>query len=103
MEEEVFDDVDDDKDYVQENDHERTTKRKQYQCIQDLSDGFIDDPLRKEYRHIQTGLQSVRLEYYVLTEKLLSVYHMLYEQAEAAVRETANELFDWKKYGAWKS
>ena len=27
------------------------------------------------------------------------VYHMSYEQAEAAVRETANELLDQKKYG----
>ena len=50
MEEEVFDDVDDDEDYVQENDQELTTKRKKYQYIQDLSDDFIEDPVPKEYR-----------------------------------------------------
>ena len=89
MEKKVFDDVDDDKDYVQENDQETTTKIKKYQYIQDLS-GFIDNPLPKKYRHIQTGLQSVCPEYYALIEKLLSVYHMLYELAKAAVRETSN-------------
>ena len=43
------------------------------------------------------------LEYYILIEKLLSVYDMLYEQAEAAIQETANELLDWKKYRSQKS
>ena len=38
----------------------------------------------------------------MLIEKLLSVYRMYYEQAEAAGRKTANELFDRKKYGTWK-
>ena len=50
MEEEVFDDVDDDEDYIQENDQELTTKRKKYQYIQDLGDDFIEDPVPKEYR-----------------------------------------------------
>ena len=103
MEKEVFDDVDDDEDYVQENDQELTTKRKKYQYIQDLSDDFIEDPVPKEYRYIWTGLQNARPEYQVLIEKMLSVYHMSYEQAEAAVWKTANELFDRKKYGLWKS
>lgn len=52
MEEEVFYDVDDDEDYVQENDQELTIKRKKYQYIQDLSDDFIEDPVPKEYRYI---------------------------------------------------
>ena len=43
------------------------------------------------------------LEYYILIEKLLSVYDMLYEQAEVAIQETANELLDWKKYWSQKS
>ena len=62
-----------------------------------------NDPLPIEYRHIRRGLQSVRPEYYVLIEKFISVYHMSYEQAEAAVRETANDLFGRKEFGKWKS
>ena len=99
MEKEVFDDVDDDEDYVQEYDQELTTKRNKYQYIQDLSDDFIEEPVPKEYRYIWTGLQNAGPEYQVLIEKMLSVYHMSYEQAEAAVWETANELFDRNKYG----
>ena len=52
MEKEVFDDVDDDEDYVQEYDQELTTKRNKYQYIQDLSDDFIEEPVPKEYRYI---------------------------------------------------
>ena len=52
MEKEVFDDVDDDEDYVQEYDQELTTKRNKYQYIQDLSDDFIEKPVPKEYRYI---------------------------------------------------
>ena len=60
------------------------------------------DPLPPEFRHIRNGLRSVRPEYYVLIEKLISVYHMSYRQAQAAVFETANHLFGRKQYGQWK-
>ena len=76
----MFYDVDDDEDYVQENDQELTIKRKKYQYIQDLSDDFIEDPVPKEYRYIWTGLQNAHPEYQVLIEKMLSVYHMSYEK-----------------------
>ena len=39
----------------------------------------------------------------VLCPEFLSVYHMPYEQAEAAVRETENELFARKQFRKWKS
>ena len=39
----------------------------------------------------------------MLMEKLISICYMSYEQAEAAVRETANYLFGRKEFGEWKS
>ena len=36
-------------------------------------------------------------------QKFISMCHMSYEQAEAAVRETANYRFRSKEFGEWKS
>ncbi|XP_066926157.1 uncharacterized protein [Clytia hemisphaerica] len=77
-------------------------KRPKFQYVPVFSN-ISNDPLPLEYRHIRSGLQSVRPEYYVLIEKFISVYHMSYEQAEAAVRETANDLFGRNEFGKWKS
>ena len=67
------------------------------------ADESVDDPLPKKFRHIRSGLRSVKPEYYKLIEKFISVYHMSYNQAEAAVRETANHLFGREEFGKWKS
>ena len=46
---------------------------------------------------------NVRNEYYMLMEKFISIYHISYGQAKAAVRETANYLFGRKEFGERKS
>lgn len=48
-------------------------------------------------------LQSAWPEYYVLIEKLLSVCHMSYKQAEVAAQATANDLFNRKHFEKQKS
>ena len=72
-----------------------------YQYLEEstLKNSDIDDmPYR--FRHIRNGLRSVRPEIYTLMVKLKSKYHMSQQQAEAAITETANSLFNrkWKYF-----
>ena len=59
-----------------------------------------NDDMPYRYRHLRSGLRSVRPEVYSLILKFKSKYHMSQHQAEAAVIETGNYLFgrNWQFY-----
>ena len=58
-----------------------------------------NDPLPYQFRHIRSGPRSVRPEYYVLTHKLKSQYHMSETQVQGSILSTFNILFKRKEYG----
>ena len=94
----VVDDMEVDPTYQVE---ESPQKKMKYQYMEEstLKNSDIDDmPYR--FRHIRNGLRSVRPEIYTLMVKLKSKYHMSQQQAEAAITETANSLFnrEWKYF-----
>ena len=61
-----------------------------------------DDDMPYKYRHIRTGLRSVRKEYYVLAERLKAELHMSEKQVQGSIIATANMLFGRSDYGEWK-
>ena len=54
------------------------------------------------FRHIRSGLRSVRPEYYMLTHKLKSELHLSEAQAQGAIVAVANILFGRQEFGEWK-
>ena len=59
-----------------------------------------NDEMPEQYRYIRDGPRSVKKEYYVLLQKLMSQLHMSQAQAEGAIVATANDLFgrEWKTF-----
>lgn len=72
-------------------------KRKYEDVIDDK-----DDDLPHRYRHVRSGLCSVRSEIYEVIKILQSKYHLSHYQAEGAIIVVANNLFGREKYGPWK-
>ena len=82
-------------------DFQEPSKQEKYQFNSSMPDGQSDDmPFR--FRHIQSGLRSVRPEYYKLTHKLKSELHLPEAQAQGAKISVANTLFGRQEFGEWK-
>ena len=65
-----------------------------------LDDQSDDMPFH--FRHIRSGLRSVRPEYYKLTDKLKSELHLSDTQAQGAIIPVANILFSRQEFREWK-
>ena len=76
-------------------------QKKGYVFVNEIDDPEDDLPYNK-YRHIRTGPQSIRPEYYTVKSILQSEYHMSDHQSDGAIIVVANYLFERKKYGEWK-
>ena len=72
-------------------DFQEPSKQEKYQFNSIMLDDQSDDmPFR--FRHIQSGLRSVRPEYYKLTHKLKSELHLSEAQVQGAIISVANIL-----------
>ena len=58
------------------------------------------DDLPKNWQHIRHSERQVRQEYYLTVDELMSVYHMSYEQAIAAIVTVGKKMFGlpWKRF-----
>ena len=61
-----------------------------------------EDYLPFKYRHVRSGLRSVRPEIYEVIHTLQSEYHLSHRQAEAAIITVANKLFGREHFGESK-
>ena len=89
-----------------EEEESTSVKKKKYEYVgESCSTKHNTDDMPRRLQHIRNGLRSVHPEVYNLMLKLKSKYHMSQQQAEAAIVETANYLFDqeWKYYDAEKA
>lgn len=75
-------------------------KKSKYEWI-DILDHPEDD-LPYQYRHVRSGLRSVREEIDMVAMELASVCHMSKSQIESSICIIANRLFGREKYGKWK-
>ena len=84
---------------VYTNDTEETaTEKTKYDYRKELD--IIEDELPYKYRHIRSSFRNVRPEVYQVIAKMKSKYHMSQVQAEGAIVEIGNILFNrnWKFY-----
>ena len=96
----------DDPQFQLEEEESSSIKKKKYEYVgASCSTKHNTDDMPRRLQHIRNGLRSVHPEVYNLMLQLKSKYHMSQQQAEAAVVETANCLFDqeWKYYDAEKA
>ena len=66
-------------------------QKKRYVFVNEVDDP--EDDLPYKYRHIRTGQQSIRPEYYTVKSILQSEYHMSDHQSDGAIIVVANHLF----------
>ena len=78
--------------------YEEPALKKKYDYV--VAPENTNDDMPYRYRHLRSGLRSVRPDVYSLILKFKSKYHMSQHQAEAAVIETGNYLFgrNWQFY-----
>ena len=93
----VDNDKDEDQDFTA---MKEPDQKKRYVFVNEVDDP--EDDLPYKYRHIRTGQQSIRPEYYTVKSILQSEYHMSDHQSDGAIIVVANHLFGRKKYGELK-
>ena len=88
--------VDNDKDEYQDfTAVKEPDQKKRYVFVNKVDDLENDWPYK--YRHIRTGPQSIRREYYTVKSILQSEYHMSDHQSDGGIIVVANHLFGQKK------
>ena len=93
----VDNDKDEDQDFTA---MKEPDQKKRYVFVNEVDDP--EDDLPYKYRHIRTGQQSIRPEYYTVKSILQSEYHISDHQSDGAIIVVANHLFGQKKYVEWK-
>ena len=80
-------------------------KKTKYEYVNIINSSKACDDMPDRFRSIRKGPRTVRPEIYTLMLKLKSKYHMSQQQAEAAIVETANSLFEreWKYFDSNKA